>query len=239
MTVRLDHFAEGSYGATKAVACGAEWGEGSDGVGNGKAVGTVGSVHGVVGGRLLLIHDVILLLILLLKVWVIDLIAILIIHGLLLHLPSILIILNLLLWLLLILLWLLLWLLLILCLSRIPRLLHLLRLLKIRIHFLLRHHLLLLILRLHRRRRELRLRHDHATQPRRNRHGHSPRRKNPSSRSNRGIDRQTHTRHGNHTPRSGQLARFQLFLQHGFPNPTSSIGEPILELFLVNARFVH
>mmetsp|Transcript_19114 Transcript_19114/g.39403 ORF Transcript_19114/g.39403 Transcript_19114/m.39403 type:complete len:265 (-) Transcript_19114:329-1123(-) len=42
-----------------------------------------------------------------------------------------------------------------------------------------------------------------------------------------------------HAPRRRQLPRLQLLLQHWLPNPPPGVGEPVLELFLVDARFLH
>ncbi len=41
------------------------------------------------------------------------------------------------------------------------------------------------------------------------------------------------------TSRLGHFSLFKLFFEHGFPNPPPGVGEPVLELLLINACFLH
>lgn len=45
--------------------------------------------------------------------------------------------------------------------------------------------------------------------------------------------------YGHPSPRGGELARLQLLLEHGLPDPSSGVGEPVLELLLVDASLLH
>ena len=61
-------------------------------------------------------------------------------------------------------------------------------------------------------------------------------------RGQRGYHEAGHCSRNGHTAggsRRGQLALFNLLLQHGLPYSTPGIREPILELLLVNARLLH
>mmetsp|Transcript_13720 Transcript_13720/g.31306 ORF Transcript_13720/g.31306 Transcript_13720/m.31306 type:complete len:340 (+) Transcript_13720:1285-2304(+) len=45
--------------------------------------------------------------------------------------------------------------------------------------------------------------------------------------------------YGHAAPRRGELARLELLLEHGLPDPPPGVGEPVLELFLVDAGLLH